>query len=144
MTNETLVKVSGDLADTQEFHSWVRHLPCAPPDIIAGAGTAITARLVEAQIPFAFGPSGRETTEAGRIIAREELSISATKVAEVGNPILPLWPGTTLMLNGDLLALALYPNYRHVYIVTVDGRRKEVPPGYDRLRLIYLPVKLGG
>ncbi len=139
--SDTLVKVSGDLVAAPAFQAWVRNLPYQPPDIISGAGTAITKRLNEAHIAFTFGPSGRETTDAGRIIAHEELSRAASRVAGLGHPIPPVWPGTTLMLNGDLLALALYPNYNKVYIVTVEGREKTIPPGYDRLEVVFLPAE---
>ena len=135
-----LVKVSGDLVDTVVFAEWVWRLPGNPPTIIAGAGTAITQQLEAASIPYHFGPAGRETTEKGQLIARVELLRTASVVAKLGTPLLPMWPGTHLMLNGDDLALALYPNFHRVYIVTAKGRNKHFAPKYNRLEVVHLEL----
>ena len=44
----------------------------------------------------------------------------------------------SFMLNGDLLAQALYPNFDKVYIVTLPGREKSFVAQYDRMEIVYL------
>ncbi len=136
-----LVKVSGDLVGTDVFNTWLREKASTPATelwVLPGAGTNISKSLDEAKEPYAFGPAGREgLTPNGVGVAYNQLLLAEAKVP-VGSTIVPVWGKRGFMLNGDLLAQALYPNFGKVYIVTTPGRTKDFIASYERMELVFL------
>ena len=140
-----LVKVSGDLVGTYVFNTWLKELAedpsiDAPVDlwVLSGAGTNISQALDEAKEPYTFGPGGREgLTSNGIRIAYHQLLLAQVKIS-AGHTIVPVWSQWSFMLNGDLLAQALYPNFDKVYIVATPGREKSFVARYDRMEIVYL------
>ena len=147
---DILVKVSGSLIKDEKFYNWIPPKVSLSDDlsVIVGGGDAITKVLKEKGIPYYFGPQGREiSSPEGRRLALEVLiaekvivesklkdkGINATvfiPVIEIGDKI--------LHMNGDSYALALYPSFDKIYIVTLKGRIKSFPKNLDKLEVVYL------
>lgn len=46
--------------------------------------------------------------------------------------------GKILHMNGDSYAVALYPSFDKIYIVTLKGRIKSFPENLNKLEVVYL------
>ncbi len=146
-----LVKVSGDLVESDSFYGWL-HSVNKPGDyflIIAGGGTAITKRLERAGIPFEFGASGREIVDLeGKKLAHEVLRSQKTIVesqikrmeinADVIIPV-TVCAGEIIHINGDEVAKTLYPYFGLTYVLTVRGKEKSFL-GYEKLEVVPLVI----
>jgi hypothetical protein len=150
---DVLVKVSGSLTRDEKFYYWlttIRSPFSGELFIICGGGEQITKVLGENNVPFKFGPQGREIKSLyGRrlawLVLYEEQGFVEEKLktmkieAEILIPVLD-GGGRILHINSDVFALALYPNFDKTYLVTKKGRVKSLPPGIDtnRVEIVYL------
>ena len=134
-----LVKVSGDLVDNEEFYNWLSFLDSSLNNlfILCGGGTKITNVLKEHSISFKFGPRGREIESLeGKKLAKQVLEEQKLYVerklkerrikAIVFIPVIEVG-GWIFHINGDELALALYPNFDKIFIVTIKTKAKSFP-----------------
>lgn len=153
---DILIKVSGSLLADKRFYEWLPS-KIKPSDrlfILCGGGEEITKLLNEQNIPFEFGPQGREIkSEEGRYLAGELLGKLKSFVEEklrkkgikanVFTPVIKMKGEKSgevkiCHINGDKLAEALYPNFDKIYIVTLSGRTKLFPENLIRMEVIYL------
>ena len=147
---DILVKVSGDLAESNEFYDWLASIDSFENKlfVLCGGGTLITKELNYQKIPFEFGPAGREISSVrGKVLAKYILEkqkyIIETRSKWRGLVISVLMPfihvGDKLChLNADDYALALYPNFDKIYIVTVRGRAKTFPEKFKKIEVVCL------
>jgi len=147
---DILVKVSGDLGNDERFYDWLSSIinPADKLFVLCGGGTLITEVLEQQSIPFEFGPNGREIqSPEGKDLARlaletqrtivvkrlQEKAIDATvliPVTEIGDKI--------CHINGDNYAIALYPNFDRIIIVTSKERVKSFPRKFTKIAVVHL------
>jgi hypothetical protein len=145
-----LVKVSGSLIEDEKFYKWLSSTVSPSDDsfILAGGGDGITKVLNEKAIPYKFGPQGREiSSQEGKRLAlgilNTEKFILESKLMDEGInatvflPVLVI-EGKFFHMNGDSYALALYPSFDKIYIVTLKGREKSFQKNLNKLKIIYL------
>ncbi len=147
---DILVKVSGSLVKDDKFYDWLLTIADDLNElfILCGGGDSITEILKKEGIPYEFGPGGREIKSAkGKRLAKqvlEEEKIFVEKKlwkkgidATVFIPVLQI--GDRIChINGDSLAVALYPNFDKIYIVTLEGRTKSFPENLSKIEVVYL------
>ena len=147
---DILVKVSGDLENSEKFYEWLSSI-CKPEDklfVLCGGGTLITQALERRDIPFKFGPGGREIESLeGRLLAQqvlEEAMLLTIKNLEkrgikavVDIPVKEIG-GKICHMNGDSYALALSANFDKIYMVTLEGRVKNLPKEFNKIEVVYL------
>lgn len=145
-----LVKVSGDLIESEPFYNWLTTLKTGNGHlfILCGGGTAITTQLEEHNIPYRFTATGREIdTAQGRIMAQNILEfqkkVVEKKLKDIGltaTVIIPSIPveGDALHMNGDSMAEALHPNFDKIYVVTTEDRVKTFPAQLSKIEVIHL------
>ena len=147
---DVLVKVSGDLVESEQFYSWLSSVssPQTRLVILCGGGSAITAKLNEQHIGFQFTEAGREIeTEEGSILAQQVLEdqkkFVVTKLQEKSIGAAVFIPAMTIdgrvcHMNGDLLVEALHPNFDKIYIVTLQQRTKKIAEKFDKIEVVNL------
>jgi len=147
---DVLVKISGDLIGEEKLYKWLLSISNSFNRlfILCGGGSSIAKILKEEGISYRFGPQGREIQSLeGKRLAKqilekekdfvkrrlEEKGINATvfiPVIEIGDTI---WH-----INGDSYAMALYPNFDRIYIVTLKGRTKSFSKNLNKIEVVYL------
>jgi hypothetical protein len=145
-----LVKVTGSLIEDEKFYNWISSIADRGDNlfVLIGGGEAITKVLEKKAVHYKFGPQGREIgSEAGKKWAREVLDIEKFFVegefierkicAKVFMPFKEI-DGEIFHMNGDSYALALYPSFDKIYIVTLKGRKKSFSKDLNKLEIIYL------
>ena len=150
LITDILVKVSGDLVESEQFYSWLSSVstPQTRLFILCGGGSAVTSKLNEKGVGFRFTEAGREIeTEEGRILAQQALEDQKKLVegrlqgkgikATVFIPVLMI-PGKVCHMNGDLLVEALHPNFDKIYIVTLQHRTKTFSDNFNRIEVVGL------
>ena len=129
-----LIKISGDLINSQEVIQWIKEISQESFTVICvGGGTQINEAFINSGIALGtHGPLGRETnTFLERQLARDILESNQSDLqdtlakqnisASVVIPTLDI--GTVLChVNGDRLVLAAYHGYNKLYIVTKKER----------------------
>lgn len=145
-----LVKVTGSLIEDEKFYSWLPLIVNSSDNlfVLVGGGDAITKILKKKNIPYEFSPQGREISSSeGKRLAWETLGIEKfiveNKLRDKGINATVFVPaiemgGKILHMNGDSYALALYPSFDKVYIVTLKGRIKSFTENLNKLEVIYL------
>lgn len=153
---DILVKVSGDLLIDKRFLDWLSY-NISPSDrlfLLLGGGTKITKVLREKNIPFEFGPQGREIgSEEGRSLSKEVLqklrALVKQKLRGVGIKANVLIPVIKIKgeksgdikichVNGDTFAQALYPSFDKIFIITLKGRKKSFPENLTKIEVVFL------
>lgn len=147
---DILIKVSGDLVESNEFYDWLESINHFEDKlfVLCGGGTLITKELNYQRIPFEFGPAGREiSSERGKFLAKRALESQASIIEArskwKGLKVTVLAPSMNLgdkicHLNGDKYLVALYPNFDKIYVVTLEGRTKAFPEELNRIEVVYL------
>lgn len=139
---DILVKVSGSLLADKRFYEWLSSKinPLDRLFVLPGGGEKITELLNEKNIPFDFGPQGREigSEEGGRLaggLLDELKAFVEGKLRERGikanvfSPVIKIKGEKSgevkiCHINGDKLAEALYPNFEKIYIVTLKRKNQ--------------------
>lgn len=144
-----LVKVSGELEKEKKFYDWLdnNNNPLDKLFVICGGGSKITETLKRYNIAFHFGPAGREirSLEGRRLalmVLEKQKKIVKKKLKErkiVATVLIPVVKrgGEILHMNGDDYAMALYPNFDKIYVVTKNPE-KSFAKEYDRLEVVHL------
>jgi len=149
---DALIKVSGDLIKEERFYKWLSSISSSFNRlfILCGGGSSITKALKEKDIPYRFGPQGREIQSLeGKLLAKqvleEEKVFVERKLEEMGINATVFIPAIEIKeeifhMNGDNYALALYPNpnLKKIYIVTLEGRAKSFPGDLSKIEVVYL------
>lgn len=147
---DILVKVSGDLANSEKFYNWLPSIarPLDKLFILCGGGTQITEVLKQNRIGFKFGPAGRKIkSQRGRHLAYEILqkqkAFVEEKLREKGIVAVVDIPvkkkGEKIRhINGDSYVIAVYPNFGKIYVVTLKGKDKSFLEDFDKIEVIYL------
>ena len=147
---DILVKVSGSLTRDKKFYTWLAAIYSSFDNlfIICGGGEPITKILEDNNIPFKFGPQGREIQSLeGRRLAQQvlegEMAFVERKLQEIKIKAVVLIPevkvnGKILHINGDNYALALYSNFDKTYFITKEGRTKSFPENLNKIEVVYL------
>jgi len=148
---DILVKVSGDLIHEEKFYDWLSSIINHPDGlfILCGGGSEITEAFKRKNIPYEFGPCGREIkSEEGRRLAWKILELQEQHVwhvlqkkgikANILLPVLVTMESKIFHVNGDNYAIALYPNFDKIYIATLKGRTKSFPENLNKLEVVYL------
>lgn len=134
MRKTALVKLTGDLADLRsDVIAWLRELAQEHFVVICvGGGTRISERCKAENIPFTFGPLGRELgTFYGRQMARDELEKNQAEIQDrlatngisalVVIPVLDI--GSVLChINGDTFVQTAYLGFDKIYVLTLHSR----------------------
>jgi len=147
---EILVKVSGDVIKKEEFYNWLTCIanPLNRIFILCGGGSSITNALKEGGIPYEFGPQGREikSLEGKRLalkILQKQKFFVERKLREkhiIATVLIPVIKITNKIchINGDSYAIALYPNFDKIYIITLKERTKFFPENLNKIKVVYL------
>lgn len=147
-----LVKASGDLATDQRFYNWLSSIAEIADDLLLliGGGNVITEILERERIPFKFGPGGREILlKKGRHLAQTALEKQKSIVmlwlrnagikATVFIPVIEIEGYVChILVNGDALATAFYPNFDKIFVVTLKGREKFFPKEFTKIEVVHL------
>ncbi|OGH19333.1 MAG: hypothetical protein A2868_00785 [Candidatus Levybacteria bacterium RIFCSPHIGHO2_01_FULL_40_15b] len=147
---DVLVKVSGDLVESEQFYDWLSSLntPQTRLFILCGGGSAITEKLNGQGIGFRFTEAGREIeSEEGRILAQQVLEDQKRLVEErlqkkgieatVFIPTMAI-NSRAFHINGDLLVEALHPSFDKIYVVTLQQRTKTFPEKFNKIEVVKL------
>ena len=147
---EILVKVSGDLQNSETFYKWLDSTVSHSNKlfILCGGGTAISEILEQHEITSKFGPSGREISSAKvkqlalEVLEKQKVDLKKNHqkrkiIANVFTPVVKI-DSKHLHLNGDNFATALYHNFDAVFIVTKKGRVKSFPKEFSKIEVVYL------
>jgi acetylglutamate kinase len=147
---DILVKVSGSLVEDERFYDWLSLVSSSFNKlfVLCGGGESITKILKEREIPYEFGPQGREikSIEGKRLaqqVLEEERNLVESKLEERGIDATVFIPvveigGKIFHINGDSYAIAMYPNFDKIYIVTLKGRTKSFPENLNKIKVVYL------
>lgn len=147
---DILVKASGDVIDKEDFYTWLASIASSSNRlfILCGGGTLITEALQEQGIEYEFLPTGREIKEErGRLLAKELLErqkdFTEKRLQERGIKATVFVPVIELddkvcHINGDSYAIALYPSFDKICIVTLKGKTKVFPDKLEKVEVIYL------
>ena len=147
---DVLVKVSGSLVSTELFYNWLLSIITSSDRLIVlcGGGDAITEVLRKNDIPFSFGPAGREIkSEEGKRLAWQALlkqkALVEEKLKEKGiraDVLIPVIEiGENIYhINGDSYAMALYPNFDKIFVVTLKRRIKSFPREFEKIEIVHL------
>ncbi|MDO8601137.1 MAG: hypothetical protein Q7R46_00475 [bacterium] len=147
---DILVKVSGSLIEDERFYHWLLTIFNLADNlfILCGGGDSITEALKSEKIPYEFGPQGREIHSLrGKYLAKQALKeeevFVRNKLQEKGISARIFLPMRDIgdkicHINGDIYAIALYPNFDKVYIVTLKGRKKSFPEYLNKIEIVYL------
>ena len=147
---DILVKVSGSLVEAERFYDWLFSIYSSFNKlfIICGGGSSITEALEKEGIPYNFGPQGREikslkgkrlalrVLQKKRAFVEKKLEERGIK-ADVDMPV-KKFGNKICLINGDSYALALYPEFNKIYIVTLKGRTKSFPKNLNKIEIVYL------
>ncbi len=150
LITDILVKVSGDLVESEQFYSWLFSVSTNKTRlfILCGGGSAITSKLNEKGIGFRFTEAGREIeTEEGSILAQQVLEDQKKFVekrlqekgiaATVFIPVVVI-DGRVCHMNGDPLVEALHPSFDKLYIVTLQQRTKTFSEKFNKIEVVGL------
>ena len=147
---DILIKASGDVIEKTTFYDWLFTITNSSDSlfILCGGGTSITKALQKQGIEYEFFPTGREIkNEKGRIIAedilREQKRLTEEQLNQRGIKATVFIPVFKLgdkvcHVNGDSYAMALYPSFNKIFIVTLRGRNKSFPNDLDKIEVVYL------
>lgn len=147
---DILVKVSGTLIKDERFYNWLLSIlsPVNNLFVLCGGGDSITEALKKENIPYEFRPQGREINSTrGKHLAKqileEEKIFVERKLQEKGINVCVFIPvveigGKIYHINGDSYAIALYPNFDKIYIVTLKERKKSFPENLNKIEVVYL------
>jgi acetylglutamate kinase len=137
MTNQkevpnVLIKVSGDLAENNEFFDFVvKKAKTNYVVVISGGGTKINQALEDAGYTIQFNDHhGRITkTWQERIIARDVLERAQKELQDkfVGKGVAVIAPilspaSVLCHINGDNLVKAFYLGFEEIYVFTLESR----------------------
>lgn len=146
---DILVKVSGSLVEDERFYDWLSPIssPFNSLFVLCGGGELITKALKEEE--YDFGPQGREIKslegkrlalqilQQQKILVEEKLQERGIK-AKVDIPV-KKFGDKICFINGDIYAaIALYPNFGKIYIVTLKGRTKSFPENLNKIEVVHL------
>lgn len=149
LTHDILIKVSGDLIESEQFYDWLSTVKSGGGKIfiICGGGTAITEELENHRIPWDFGPMGREIhsqegQQLSKTVLEKQMAFVQDKLHEKDINAVVLLPfieaqDRILHMNGDTYMEALYPNFDKIYVVTSKERTKSFP-GLERVEVVNL------
>jgi len=142
-----LFKVSGDLIENPEVLNDIKETAkdwskCV--DLIFGCGTQASKELDNADIPYEYINSIRETIPEGlEMILKVSNEIQLVLTRELKGYNIHIIPTTRRIngrienLNGDDMVLMRYKKYDKVIIYTLEGRNKDKFKELKNIEIIY-------